>query len=224
MESEVSNCSESKIFNLTFFAVGRLRGDVARESDERISNLEEMINSISVVKMYCWESFIVKKIIQFRRNETHFLKWRAFYQGLAKTFPIFSPHLVLISTILAHTYMGNGYLRASDIFLVMTLSNVLNVYTKLTIMMLYDFVEMFSVNQRVKEVLLLPEGPIKQKSDIKNVIISNLSARYPNAESNTLNRISLNLEEGMLMGVIGSVGAGKGIEKLIFFLNSYSIQ
>ena len=36
-----------------------------------------------------------------------------------------------------------GNLRASDIFLVITLSNVLNVYTKLTIMMLYDFVEMF---------------------------------------------------------------------------------
>ena len=52
MESEVSNCFESEIFDLTFFAVGRLRGDVARESDERISNLEEMINSISVVKMY----------------------------------------------------------------------------------------------------------------------------------------------------------------------------
>ena len=171
-----------------------------------------MINSISVVKMYCWESFIVRKIIQFRRNETHFLKWRAFYQGLAKTFPIFSPHLVLISTILAHLYIGNGHLRASDIFLVMTLSNVLNVYTKLTIMMLYDFVEMFSVNQRVKEVLLLPEGTTKPKTETKKVNISNLSARYPNAESETLTGINLDLEEGKLLGIIGSVGAGKGIE------------
>ena len=38
--------------------VGKLRGDVARESDQRISHLEEMINSIQVVKMYCWESFM----------------------------------------------------------------------------------------------------------------------------------------------------------------------
>ena len=190
--------------------VGRLRGDVARESDERISNLEEMITCIAVVKMYCWESFIVSKIFQFRRNETYFLKWRALFQGLAKTFPIFSPHLVLISTMLAHLCIGEGHLRASDIFLVMTLCNVLNVYTKLTIMMLYDFIEMFNVNQRVKEVLLLPEG--KTRDDVHSVsdavTIADMSARYPNNSQNSLDSINVRLEKGQLLGVIGPIGAG----------------
>ena len=189
--------------------VGRLRGDVARESDERISNLEEMITCIAVVKMYCWESFIVSKIIQFRRNETYYLQWRALYQGLAKAIPIFSPHLVLIATMLAHLYIGEGHLRASDIFLVMTLCNVLNVYTKLTIMMLYDFVEMFNVNQRVKEVLLLPEGKKQVHPVTDTVTIVDLSARYPNNNQNSLENINVQLDKGQLLGVIGPVGAGK---------------
>ena len=68
--------------------MGQLRSDIARESDMRISALEEMINAISVIKMYCWEKFIVRKIVDYRKNETYYLQWRAFYQGLAKTVPI----------------------------------------------------------------------------------------------------------------------------------------
>ena len=92
----------------------------------------------------------------------------------------------------------------------MTLCNVLNVYTKLTIMMLYDFIEMFNVNQRVKEVLLLPEG--KTRDDVHTVsdavTIADMSARYPNNSQNSLDSLNVRLEKGQLLGVIGPIGAG----------------
>ena len=48
--------------------VGKARRKIAAYADRRIKTLEETINSILVVKMYCWESFFLKKIIDSRKR------------------------------------------------------------------------------------------------------------------------------------------------------------
>ena len=50
------------------YYVGKAREKVAKNADKRIKTLEETINSILVVKMYCWESFFLKKIIDSRKR------------------------------------------------------------------------------------------------------------------------------------------------------------
>ena len=50
------------------YYVGKAREKVAKHADKRIKTLEETINSILVVKMYCWESFFLKKIIDSRKR------------------------------------------------------------------------------------------------------------------------------------------------------------
>ena len=54
--------------SLNGFFVGKARQKIAGYADRRIKTLEETINSILVVKMYCWESFFLKKIIDSRKR------------------------------------------------------------------------------------------------------------------------------------------------------------
>ena len=49
------------------YFIGKVREKVAEQADKRIKTLEETINSILVIKMYCWESFSLKKIIETRK-------------------------------------------------------------------------------------------------------------------------------------------------------------
>jgi len=38
--------------------------------------MEELIGTMRVIKMYCWESFSLRKIVNFRKSEISILKLR----------------------------------------------------------------------------------------------------------------------------------------------------
>lgn len=68
----------------------------------------------------------------------------------------------------------------------------------------------YSVNERVKEVLLLPEKLDSTPGSLsKELKITNVSARYPNQKCVSLQDLNFELKEGQLLGVLGPVGAGK---------------
>ncbi|CAF4697955.1 unnamed protein product [Rotaria socialis] len=46
-----------------------LRGKIMQVTDERVKMMSETIQSMSIVKMYCWESAFAKKILSVRRRE-----------------------------------------------------------------------------------------------------------------------------------------------------------
>ena len=52
------------------YYIGKVRQKIAKQADERIKILEETINAILVIKMYCWERFLLKKIND-RRTRLH---------------------------------------------------------------------------------------------------------------------------------------------------------
>ena len=56
------------LFSINGYYIGKVREKVAEQADKRIKILEETINSILVIKMYCWESFSLKKIIETRNR------------------------------------------------------------------------------------------------------------------------------------------------------------
>ena len=56
------------LFSVNGYYIGKVREKVAEQADKRIKILEETINSILVIKMYCWESFSLKKIIETRKR------------------------------------------------------------------------------------------------------------------------------------------------------------
>ena len=50
------------------YFISKVRKKIVEQADKRIKTLEETINSILVIKMYCWESFSLKKIIETRKG------------------------------------------------------------------------------------------------------------------------------------------------------------
>ena len=54
------------------YYIGKVRQKIAKQADERIKILEETINAILVIKMYCWERFLLKKIND-RRKRLHLI-------------------------------------------------------------------------------------------------------------------------------------------------------
>ena len=61
------------------YFIGKVRKKIASKADERIKILEETINSILVIKMYCWERFSLKKINDKRKGLHAITEQKSYY-------------------------------------------------------------------------------------------------------------------------------------------------
>ena len=75
---------------------GALRSKTGKIADQRISLMEEMLNAIQVVKMYCWERFFVSNLIEARKKEVKYYKIQAMLLALSMTFLFLSSHMLVI--------------------------------------------------------------------------------------------------------------------------------
>lgn len=112
--------------------MGTIRGQMAKESDQRIKAMEELIGAMRVIKMYCWESFSLKKIINFRTSEINILKLRGKVFGLMQAILYFAPHLVTTMTFFAYLMLSTvGQFRASDVFTTFSFCGIMGFYLRM---------------------------------------------------------------------------------------------
>ena len=111
--------------------MGTVRVNMAKESDKRIKAMEELIGAMRVIKMYCWESFSLKKIVTFRNDEVNILKLRGKLCGLMQAIMYFAPHVVTAMALLAYLLMSTvGQFRASDVFTTFSLCTTMTIYLR----------------------------------------------------------------------------------------------
>ena len=56
--------------------IGKFREQIAPSTDKRCKATEELVGAINIVKMYCWESSFLEKIIKNRKLEMALIKKR----------------------------------------------------------------------------------------------------------------------------------------------------
>ena len=100
-------------FILFFFVIelgrymGTLRTKTGHQADQRITILEELLNAIQVVKMYCLEEFFLQKLTDRRTAEIDIYRLQAFLNGLSYSFMFFSAQMLVIAIYTAGFYLDH---------------------------------------------------------------------------------------------------------------------
>ena len=197
---------------------GKLNQEI---SSNIIKTLYESYSSIKDIKILSKEQEVKSKFYEkINKYETN-----QFFWDLSNKFPKIILEIIAISLILLISYIYNYIYKDTQ-----TLFNLLSVYVVLVIRFIpafnslttsYGYLRMFSPSVEFIEKEL---NNINKEKNIKSLTtfetvdkhysnefikINNLSFRYPNSELKSLENISLKIEKGSIVGIMGPTGSGK---------------
>ncbi|XP_040575219.1 ATP-binding cassette sub-family C member 4 isoform X2 [Lepeophtheirus salmonis] len=196
----------------------KLRSKTAEKTDSRIQIMSEILNGIKVIKMYAWESSFVQLVNSVRKNEMDVIRRSASYKSFNYAFFSTSSRLVLLPIFFMILIFG-GVVNSQNIFLVFGLFETLKLpVTHFFPSAIATSSEAYISLRRIQEFLLLEEWSSRRichdnqslKYEPLAIKLNNLGGKWSLASPElTLKDISLNVEVGELIAIIGPVGSGK---------------
>ncbi|XP_067118437.1 ATP-binding cassette sub-family C member 4-like, partial [Centruroides vittatus] len=195
----------------------KLRLQAVVLGDERLNLLNEMIADMRLIKMYTWESPYAALIEKIRMKEMKKIRLFLYTSGtlIILAYPV--TKLFTFFTYLAFLLNG-GQLNAEIVFVTMMFSMYIFFYI-ISIMShaLGSIAEILVSLKRIQNFLLLQEkgnNAVKTVEERKNLTefeirMDSVTAAWKKGFEPTLNGISLNMQRGELLIVIGPVGSGK---------------
>ncbi|XP_023220573.1 multidrug resistance-associated protein 4-like [Centruroides sculpturatus] len=193
----------------------KLRLQAAKLGDERLKLLNEMIADMRLIKMYCWELPYAALIENVRAKEMKKVRMLLYAREmpLVLSFPI--SKLFISLTFLAF-YLTGGQLNSQIVFVTMTFSifvfaSTINFFS----LAINVAAEILVSLKRLQNFLLLQEKDNEAvKTEEENVMLTDYGIRIENVKAAwktepTLDNISLNVQRGELLTIIGPVGSGK---------------
>ncbi|CAF0892753.1 unnamed protein product [Didymodactylos carnosus] len=220
------------------FVAGRLfvkiRSKILQTIDERLKVMSEIIRSMRIVKMYCWEASFEHKIKDVRKREIIRYSYRLI--------------LDCVQTLFIHTYVDMAFLLMYGTMWYLNMAfdtkyfavaYCLLAYLKWSVAEVFSYavrnlVEYLSARKRIETFLLLSESErdvrIRSLSSVQTVLFDNsymlASDCKKQSESSsiycdlkvakwetdvpfTLKNIEINAQSGDIIAVIGPVGSGK---------------
>lgn len=206
----------------------KFRRETAYKTDERVRLMDEIINGIQVIKMYAWEKPFEKLIRISRINELKKVTKLSYVRGLFMTFNLFTTRVALFSAMLTMV-LSDQPITAKTVFVFMSYFNILSqTMSSMFVRGISEMAELFVAIKRLQEFLMNEEFEDTSKSDNNNdlnddkgnkshkvnenisVELQNVTAKWNKTKSeNALSDISVSVDKGSLLGIIGPVGSGK---------------
>ncbi|XP_023235791.1 multidrug resistance-associated protein 4-like isoform X1 [Centruroides sculpturatus] len=195
----------------------KLRLQAAVLGDERLNLLNEMIADMRLIKMYTWESPYAALIEKIRMKEMKKIRMFLYASGILIILGYPISKLFTFFTYLAFLLNG-GQLNAEIVFVTMTFSMYIFIYIICLVShALGSVAEILVSLKRIQNFLLLQEkdnNAVKTVEEEKNLTeyeirMDRVAAAWKKGFEPTLNGISLNMQSGELLIVIGPVGSGK---------------
>ncbi|XP_040926020.1 ATP-binding cassette sub-family C member 12 isoform X2 [Betta splendens] len=202
-------------------------------TDNRVRTMNEILNSIKLIKMYAWEDSFEKKIAGLRKTEKEEIKRVSYVQSMNTSITSIIPTLATVLTFIVHTSLSYS-LSTSDAFTTISIFNSLRFCLGLMPMSAKALAEAAVSIRRLQKILLLqnPDPYLMQKKDKDSAIVmtnATLSWSKVNSQTSstpdsagaaasqketteimpTLKNISFTLPKGSLLGICGNVGSGK---------------
>ena len=79
--------------------------------------MEELVSAIKIVKMYCWESAFLEKIIRYRRDEISKIKKRNYWGHVTHRFLTSFGRILTVAVVLVSmATLTVGEFKSADIF------------------------------------------------------------------------------------------------------------
>ncbi|XP_057667980.1 probable multidrug resistance-associated protein lethal(2)03659 isoform X2 [Diorhabda carinulata] len=207
-----------------------LRKYAGARTDERVRQMNEIIQSIQVIKMYAWENAFAELIKHLRKKELKILIQTSYIRGLIMSFIMFTTRSAIFLTVMSFIFLGNN-ITADKTFMIISyyqiLRQTMTVYFPQGVAMIAE--AMVSV-ERIEEFMVTEETTIGDPSPLDenwqkklrhlkdrkfnnfygrqaSVHVSHGIAKYGDVVC--LDDINFRLTAGTLFAIVGPVGAGK---------------
>uniref|UniRef100_A0A671TKV7 ATP binding cassette subfamily C member 12 n=1 Tax=Sparus aurata TaxID=8175 RepID=A0A671TKV7_SPAAU len=205
-------------------------------TDSRVRTMNEILNSIKLIKMYAWEDSFEKKVAGLRKNEKKKLWLVNYIQNINTSITSIIPTIATVLTFTVHTLLGLS-LNTSEAFTTIAIFNSLRICLALMPLSVKALAEAAVALKRLRKVMLIqnPEPYLTQRGDSDSAIVmknATLSWTAPHSSPSSANgvdthkvdeiceneksealpalrNISFTLHKGNLLGVCGNVGSGK---------------
>ncbi|KAI4466022.1 atp-binding cassette sub-family c [Holotrichia oblita] len=198
----------------------KYRKQTAYKTDERVRLMDEIISGVQVIKMYAWEKPFAKLIKHARRLELRIITKLSYVRALFMTFNLFTTRVALFCTLLTMTLLYNEPITAAKVFVFMSYYNIISqTMSSMFVRGIAEVAELFVSIRRIQNFMLNDEfiDVTKINNNLgspppNNIAISmkNTTASWsPDSSEHALDNMTLTVERGQTVGIIGPVGSGK---------------
>lgn len=185
------------------------RGNLMTHSDQRVSLMSEILNGIRVIKLYCWESSFIRRIVNIREREEQELSHLAKDSALVNIFFASTPLFVGFATFSTHLLTGK-VLKAEDVFGALAFFGILRPVMSQLPMVLSGLIDAKISLRRINDFLFSNEVPQRKPQNLKP---GEIKIRAGNVhwghESSSLFVPDIHIKPGEFVLVMGAVGSGK---------------
>ncbi|KAG8093776.1 hypothetical protein GUJ93_ZPchr0012g20484 [Zizania palustris] len=198
-----------------------------KHKDERISCTGELLAHIRTVKMYSWEKLFTQRLVERRELEVKHLATRKYLDAWCVYFWATTPTLFSLFTFAIFAIMGHS-LDAATVFTCVALFNTLISPLNSFPWVINGMIDAVISSRRLSKYLSSPEkysSVITDSADLSKhqktetnvnpmaVILRNACCSWSSSSivepCMILRDISLELQKGLLVAIIGEVGSGK---------------
>jgi ABC-type multidrug transport system fused ATPase/permease subunit len=199
--------------------IGIARRDMVKETDDRVSLINEVVQTIRVIKLYAWEASFEEKINKSRSRELKSLQKYLERNSLLREVLFYAGPLTVFFVVVTFVYGTGSKLEVAQTFRILAFINILRFPTNLLGQALKAYSDAVIAGSRLTNFFLLPviESAHLPKSSGVFVCMENASFNWTGsidttdlAQTCTLSRINFTLKaKNELICIIGSVGSGK---------------
>ena len=180
-------------------------------ADKRVQAVNELVNGCQIVKMYNWEKPMEERVQNLRQNELASIRRASRLRAINMGLYFSSLPLISLATFGGYWLMGDQ-LKPVDIFTALTFFGLIRVpVTNYLPVAIERYAEMKAASKRIDAFMRLTkiQEPIIPETNIETIIISMKNASFSWTENMCLSDLTINIESSALVGIVGSVGAGK---------------
>ncbi|OAD61579.1 Multidrug resistance-associated protein 1 [Eufriesea mexicana] len=187
-----------------------------KHKDERVKLMNEILNGIKVLKLYAWEPSFEDQILKIRTKEIKVLKEAAYLNSAISFIWSFAPFLVSLVSFATYILIDeNNRLDSTVAFVSLSLFNILRFPLSILPMMIGNMVQAYVSVKRINKFMnteeLDPNNVQHDPSESYALLIENGTFAWDmeNIDRPILRNISLKVEQGQLVAIVGTVGSGK---------------
>ncbi|CAH8503076.1 unnamed protein product [Schistosoma guineensis] len=213
--------------------IGKFSRRLMMFKDTRIKLMSEILSNTLSVKLACWENLMKNRLMHSRIQELNALRGQKLLDACCVFFWAVCPALLASSTFATYVAIGNE-LKASAVFSSLALFGMLIGPMNAFPWVINGVMEATISMQRITKLFYLSSGSFSleltdtplsdvgiptdipivcsfaEKSTISMPVnIMNESFYYTNCDNLVLKNITLQVQWGQLIGIIGPVGSGK---------------
>ncbi|KAI9003550.1 P-loop containing nucleoside triphosphate hydrolase protein [Gaertneriomyces semiglobifer] len=206
--------------------------------DTRVRLMDELLNGIKVIKLYAWEKPFLEKIFNARDAELNALKRLGLLSAVQSFTWSCTPLLVSFMSFAVYTLVSDQPLTSSKVFVSISLFNLLQFPLAMFPMVITHIIEAsvsftrlrtFLLNEELDITAVKHQSPVLHTNEghnmpVQRLAIKDASFRWTKNGDNSLHNISLAVQDGMLLAIVGSVGSGKSSLISAFLGEMYKVS